>query len=122
MPSSWRPPWLETTSASTPAATAIRASSGCTTPFSAIGSVVVARSHSTWSHESSGVKTNRRGGPSPSRMFSQHIPSGRLVKPWRRSRSRRPNAGESALTTSAAQPAASARRTTASVKPRSGWM
>ena len=120
--SSWRPPWLDTTSASTPAETASRASWGCATPFSAIGSAVAARSHSTCSHDSSPVKSNRRGGPSPSRMFSQHIPSGSSAKPWRRSRSRRPKTGESTVTTSAAQPAASARRTTSAVKPRSGWM
>ncbi len=42
--------------------------------------------------------------------FLQHIPAGRSVNPLRTSRSRRPNTGESTLTTTVLHPATSARR------------
>ncbi len=60
------------------------------------------------------------GPPGRSRMFSAANPSGRSSKPLRTSRSRRPNTGESAVTTSAVHPASSARRTRHRVTSGSG--
>jgi hypothetical protein len=53
-PSTWRPPWLETTMPSTPAASARRASSGCRMPLSRIGSFVRSRRNGRSSHDSEG--------------------------------------------------------------------
>ena len=54
--STWRPPWLDTTSPSTPASSARSASSGCRIPLSTIGSVVRPRSVARWSHDSPGLE------------------------------------------------------------------
>ena len=53
-PSTWRPPWLETTMPSMPASSARRASSGCRMPLSRIGSFVRSRRNGRSSQVSDG--------------------------------------------------------------------
>ena len=53
-PSTWRPPWLETTMPSMPSSTARRASSGWQMPLSRIGSFVRSRRNGRSSQVSDG--------------------------------------------------------------------
>ena len=55
-PSSWRPPWLETTIPSAPKRTASRASSGSRIPLITIGPSQKSRIHSRSFHEMDGSK------------------------------------------------------------------
>ncbi len=55
-PSSWRPPWLDTTMPSAPNFTASRASSGSRMPLISIGPFQNARIHSRSFHEIDGSK------------------------------------------------------------------
>ena len=78
-PSTWRPPWLDTTSPSIPCSIAASASAGWRIPLSRIGSRVRSRRKARSSHESDGreyVSTKRRTAAraSPDRTFARREP------------------------------------------------
>jgi hypothetical protein len=130
--SSCRPPWLDTTTPAAPASTARTASSGRTIPLTKTGRwLLIDANHSTSSHVRVGSKSasiaalneefdrdsGSEDGASAVR-FGFHRPSG-SAKLFRISRSRRPRIGVSAVSSSAEQPAASTRFTSASLAARS---
>ena len=77
--STWRPPWLDTTIASTPRSKARRASSGCRIPLSTTGSRVRSRRVARWSQLSPrvGVDVEERLDRGPrlgERRLSRNVP------------------------------------------------
>lgn len=116
--SRFRAPWFETMMPAAPASSPRAASSAFRTPFKRTGTFAKDRSHSTSFQVSDGSRSAGAGAPGR-RTFSSTIPGG-TANPARAMRSRAPMLGVSTVRHSAWQPAASTRRTSSRVKPRSG--
>ena len=77
--SSWRPPWLEIQTPSTPASSARDASSGCTMPFRMIGRLVHSRALASISHVRAGVENTSRNVSTAARGSGERRFSRRLA-------------------------------------------
>ena len=107
--SSCRPPWFETTIASTPASTASRASSAVMRPLTSNGTGAASRIHARSSHVRSGAYVSSSDGR----------PIG-IWKPLRVSRWRSPLSGKSTVRQTAPNPAAWTRRSMSTVSSAVG--
>jgi hypothetical protein len=106
--SSCRPPWFETTIASTPASTASRASSAVMRPLTSNGTGAASRIHARSSHVRSGANV----------CSSDRRPIG-IWKPLRVSRWRKPLSGKSTVRQTASNPTAWTRCSMSTVNSRS---
>ncbi len=121
-PSSCRPPWLDTTTPPAPASLARTASEAVSTPLTSTGSELIERSQATTDQSSAASNSAAACPPGEEKPVPVRLagatPDGSR-KPLRRSRTRRPSRGASAVSTSASKPAASARSTSRRVVVRS---
>jgi len=151
-PSSWRPPWFETMTASAPRLTARRASSGCKMPFTTRLPCHLSRNQPMSRQLADGSNCRFTDAPnaaaplpSPAGRFphrnrgyrakpydqpgcaspdasARAVTRGGMVKPLRRSRSRNPARGTSSVSTSTVMPAPRARRSMSATRSRSFQM